>query len=51
MAQALLGYLHEPDRIINQGKQARLHAEQRFSIPAMAEAYSTVYEQTLRNHG
>jgi sugar transferase (PEP-CTERM/EpsH1 system associated) len=51
MAQALLGYLHEPERITNQGKQARLHAEQRFSIPAMAEAYSNVYEQTLRNHG
>jgi sugar transferase (PEP-CTERM/EpsH1 system associated) len=51
MAQALLNYLHEPDRIARQGRQARLHAEQRFSIPAMAEAYSTVYEQTLRNHG
>ncbi|MBI1284107.1 MAG: TIGR03088 family PEP-CTERM/XrtA system glycosyltransferase [Thiobacillus sp.] len=51
MAQALLNCLHEPDRITRQGKQARLDAEQRFSIPAMAEAYSAVYEQTLRNHG
>jgi sugar transferase (PEP-CTERM/EpsH1 system associated) len=48
MAQALLKYLHEPARIAEEGRQARLHAEQRFSIPAMAEAYSTIYEQTLR---
>jgi glycosyltransferase involved in cell wall biosynthesis len=47
MAQALLDYLHEPDRITAQGKQARLDAEQRFSIPAMAEAYAAVYDQTL----
>ncbi len=50
MAQALLRYLHEPERITEEGQRARLHAEQRFSIPAMAEAYSNVYEQTLRNH-
>jgi len=47
MAQALLGYLHSPARIAEHGQQARMVAEQRFSIPTMAEAYSTVYELTL----
>jgi glycosyltransferase involved in cell wall biosynthesis len=47
MAQALLGYLHSPARIAEHGRQARMVAEQRFSIPTMAEAYSTVYELTL----
>jgi glycosyltransferase involved in cell wall biosynthesis len=47
MAQALLGYLRAPARIAEHGEQARRHAEQRFSIPAMAEAYATVYDQTL----
>ena len=47
MAQALLGYLRTPARIAEHGEQARRHAEQRFSIPAMAEAYATVYDQTL----
>jgi len=48
MAQALLDYLETPERIAEQGRRARLHAEQRFSIPVMAEAYATVYDQTLR---
>jgi sugar transferase (PEP-CTERM/EpsH1 system associated) len=47
MAQALLGYLQSPARIAEHGQQARMVAEQRFSIPTMAEAYSTVYELTL----
>ena len=47
MAQALLGYLDTPARIAEQGANARRHAEQRFSIPAMAEAYAAVYEKTL----
>ena len=47
MAQALLGYLDAPARIAEHGANARRHAEQRFSIPAMAEAYATVYDQTL----
>jgi len=47
MAQALLGYLDSPARIAEQGANARRHAEQRFSIPVMAEAYATVYDQTL----
>ena len=47
MAQALLGYLRAPARIAEHGEQARRHAEQRFSIPAMAEAYATVYDKTL----
>ena len=47
MAQALLGYLRSPTRIADQGQQARMHAEQRFRIPTMAEAYSQVYELTL----
>jgi sugar transferase (PEP-CTERM/EpsH1 system associated) len=47
MAQALLRYLDTPARIAEQGRLARLHAEQRFSIPVMAEAYATVYDQTL----
>jgi sugar transferase (PEP-CTERM/EpsH1 system associated) len=47
MAQALLGYLDEPARIATHGGNARRQAEQRFSIPAMAEAYAAVYAQTL----
>jgi sugar transferase (PEP-CTERM/EpsH1 system associated) len=47
MAQALLAYLDAPERIADQGRLARLHADQRFSIPVMAEAYATVYDQTL----
>jgi sugar transferase (PEP-CTERM/EpsH1 system associated) len=51
MAQALLGYVGAPDapaRIAEQGSNARREAEQRFSIPAMAEAYAAVYDQTLQ---
>lgn len=50
MAQALLGYLGDPEapaRIARQGGNARQQAEQRYSIPAMAEAYATVYDRTL----
>jgi sugar transferase (PEP-CTERM/EpsH1 system associated) len=47
MAQALLGYLDAPARIAEHGENARRQAEQRFSIPAMAEAYAAVYDQTL----
>jgi len=47
MAQALLGYLGTPARIAEHGGNARQQAEQRFSIPAMAEAYAMVYDQTL----
>jgi sugar transferase (PEP-CTERM/EpsH1 system associated) len=47
MAQALLGYLDAPARIAEHGGNARRQAEQRFSIPTMAEAYATVYEKTL----
>ncbi|OYX24963.1 MAG: sugar transferase, partial [Hydrogenophilales bacterium 32-62-9] len=50
MAQALLGYLGDPEaqaRIARQGSNARRQAEQRYSIPAMAEAYAAVYDRTL----
>jgi sugar transferase (PEP-CTERM/EpsH1 system associated) len=47
LAQALLGYLDGPARIAEHGANARQWAEQRFSIPAMAEAYATVYDLTL----
>jgi sugar transferase (PEP-CTERM/EpsH1 system associated) len=47
MAQALLSYLDAPARIAEQGGNARQQAAQRFSIPAMAEAYARVYDQTL----
>jgi len=47
MAQALLGYLGAAGPIAEHGRNARLYAEQRFSIPVMAEAYATVYDQTL----
>jgi glycosyltransferase involved in cell wall biosynthesis len=43
----LLSYLDAPARIAEHGGNARQHAEQRFSIPAMAEAYARVYDQTL----
>lgn len=48
MAQALLGYLDAPARIAEHGENARRQAVQRFSIPVMAEAYATVYDQTLQ---
>ncbi len=47
MAQALLGYLETPARIAEHGRLARLSAQQRFSIPVMADAYAAVYDQTL----
>ncbi|MEQ1661834.1 MAG: TIGR03088 family PEP-CTERM/XrtA system glycosyltransferase [Thiobacillus sp.] len=47
MAHALLGYVQSPARVAAQGRQARLSVETRYSIPAMAEAYAAVYEQTL----
>ena len=47
LAQALLSYLDAPARIAEQAGHARRYAEQRFGIPAMAEAYATVYDQTL----
>ncbi len=47
MVQALLAYLDAPARITEQGKNARRQAEQRYSIPAMAEAYAAVYDRTL----
>jgi glycosyltransferase involved in cell wall biosynthesis len=49
MAQALLGYLDAPARIAEHGENARQQAVQRFSIPVMAEAYATVYDQTLQH--
>lgn len=47
MAQALLDYCEAPETIRVQGDAARREAEARFSIPAMAEAYATVYDHTL----
>ena len=47
MAQALLGYLDTPARIAEHGENARRQAVQRFSVPVMAAAYATVYDQTL----
>lgn len=47
MAHALLGYLDTPALIEAHAEQARRHAEKRFSIPVMAEAYATVYDQAL----
>lgn len=47
LAEALLAYLDTPGRIAEQGASARQHAEQRFSLEVMADAYATVYEQTL----
>jgi sugar transferase (PEP-CTERM/EpsH1 system associated) len=47
MAQALLSYLDAPARIAEQGGNARQQAAQRFSVPAMAEAYARVYDQTM----
>ena len=47
MARALLAYLDAPAHIAEQGRRAREGAERRFSIPAMAEAYARVYDQTL----
>jgi len=51
MVQALLFYLDTPVRIAEHGETARRQAVQRFSIPAMAEAYAAVYDQTLQHRG
>lgn len=47
MAQALLSYLGAEARILAEGTRARQRVMERFSIPAMAEAYASVYEQVL----
>jgi len=47
MAQALLAYLDAPQKVTEHGQHARQYAEKRFSIPVMAEAYATVYDQAL----
>ncbi len=47
MAQALLQYLDTPAKIQEHADSARCYTEQRFSISTMAEAYATVYDQTL----
>ncbi|MCA1978952.1 MAG: glycosyltransferase, partial [Thiobacillus sp.] len=47
MARALLDYLDMPARMTEEGARARQTAEQRYSIPAMAEAYAAVYDKTL----
>jgi sugar transferase (PEP-CTERM/EpsH1 system associated) len=48
MARALQDYLQTAARIAEEGRQARLYAGQHFSLAAMAEAYSQVYEMTLQ---
>jgi sugar transferase (PEP-CTERM/EpsH1 system associated) len=48
MAQTMLAYLDAPARIAEQGGRARERAGQRYSIPAMAEAYAAVYDLTLK---
>lgn len=47
LVQALLFYLDAPARIAGHGASARRQAEQRYSIPAMADAYAAVYDSTL----
>lgn len=47
MAQALLKYLENPLRMDIQGRTARLRAESRFSLEAMAKDYLAVYDGVL----
>ena len=47
LAQALLTYLDASARISREGAHARQRVVDHFSIPAMAEAYASVYEQVL----
>lgn len=47
LVQALLFYLDAPARIAEHGATARRQAEQRYSIPVMADAYAAVYDKTL----
>jgi sugar transferase (PEP-CTERM/EpsH1 system associated) len=47
LAQALLTYFQDEAMLDQQGSEARKRVESRFSIPAMARAYETVYEQVL----
>jgi sugar transferase (PEP-CTERM/EpsH1 system associated) len=47
MAQALLTYLDASARISREGAHARLRVVDHFSIPAMVEAYASVYERVL----
>lgn len=48
MAQALLSYLGETAPLAEQGARARQRVLDHFSLPAMADAYASVYEQVLR---
>ena len=48
MAQALLSYMGEAAPLAEQGARARQRVLDHFSIPAMADAYTSVYEQVLR---
>jgi len=47
LAQALLTYFQDEAMLDQQGSEARKRVESRFSIPAMAMAYETAYEQVL----
>ena len=48
MAQALLGYVSNPARMVEEGQAARAEVEARFSMEAMVSAYLGVYDQLLK---
>jgi glycosyltransferase involved in cell wall biosynthesis len=48
MAQAMLGYCTDVGECRRQGREARLTAEQRFSMAAMVSGYLSVYDRMLQ---
>lgn len=51
LADALAGYLRDPDRLRDEGRRARDRAEQSFSLGTMVSRYSELYGELLRTRG
>jgi len=45
LADALISLLAAPERMVDMGMHARVVAEQRFSLPAMLDAYEELYDR------